>query len=152
MDRSVGARDSGAALNSLTLVHIVAATALPFALVAAAYRAGTRAGRVAAGLAGVLGALALAAGAVRQRAWEPGYRRAVYLASRGAGLWLDRKAHLGIAACCLAVAAALTALDAHTPRWLARALCAAAAALALAAFAAVAYVHARVPAPSIVQP
>jgi hypothetical protein len=128
------------------VAHVVAAVALPFVSLAAAWHAGTRGGRALAGVAGALGALVLLAGALAQRVFEPGYRRAVYLASRAAGEWLDRKAHLGVAACCFAMAAGLVAIDATTPRWLARLLGALAAGFALAALAALAYVHARVPA------
>ena len=138
-----------AAVSLVALLHVVAAIALPAATIAAAYRVtAPRPARAAVAVA-LAAALTLVTGALRQHAFEPTRRRAVSLASHTAGEWLDRKTHLGFAACCFALAAALVALDRSAPRWLARALYIAAACFALAAFVLLAFVHARTPTASL---
>lgn len=132
-------------MNALGLAHALAASALPLVGLVGAWRAGTRDGRRAALTAGFAATVALVTGVLRQRGWEQSYRRAVYLASRAGGEWLDRKTHLGFAACAFAMAAALVALDRAAPRWLVRLLCTLAAGFALAALALIASVHASVP-------
>jgi hypothetical protein len=124
------------------VVHSVAAVAIPLAALAAAWRAGRSGGRPLAMLTGALGAVALLAGVRSQQAWEQGPRRALYLASHVAGEWLDRKTHLGLAACAFAVALALTALDGRTPRWLQRLLAMLTALFALGALATLLYARA----------
>ena len=131
--------------NPLALLHGLLAAALCIGAIVASWRAGTTLGRSAAGLAGLAAIVVLAWGAWRIRAWEPGYRRAVYLASHAAGNWLDRKTHFGVAACCFAIAAMFTAADHDAPPWLLRLLSALAFAFACLAWIALAYVHARVP-------
>lgn len=138
-------------MNALAILHVLAAVALPLAAIAGVYRSAPAPGASRLALAAAAaGLVVLVTGALRQRAFEAGYRRAVYLASHSAGEWLDRKTHLGFAACCFAVAAALAATErSGAPRWLARALYLAAAAFALGAFVLLAFVHARVPTASL---
>lgn len=131
--------------TALVWLHGLLATAMAIGTLAAAWRPGTLLGRRAAGFSGLAAIVVLAWGVSRIRAWEPGYRRAVYLASHAAGNWLDRKTHFGVAACCFAIAALFTAVDRDAPPWLLRLLSTLAFAFACLAWIALAYVHARVP-------
>jgi hypothetical protein len=131
-------------LTPAAIVHVIAALALPLLAVAGAYRANDR-NRAVALAGGLVAATTLVAGLLRQRLWEPGYRRAVYTISHGAGEWLDRKTHLGFAACCFALAAALATFDGQAPVRVLRLLWGLAAGFAVAAWIVVVYVHARVP-------
>lgn len=136
-------------MNAMVVAHVVASVLVLAASLVAFSRASQRAGRVAAGVAGLAGIVTLATGLVRVRTWEPAYRRAVYLASRSTGLWLDRKMHVGLAACAFAIVAGLLAAAPEASARSRRLACALAAACALLAFAIVAIVHARVPSSSL---
>lgn len=135
--------------TALAWMHGVLAVMLTLGALAAAWRPRDAWGRPGAGLSGLAAAGALAWGAWRVRAWEPGYRRAVYLASQGAGAWLDRKLHFGVAACCFAIAAMWVAADRDAPPWLLRLLAALAVVFACLAWFALAYVRVRVPVATI---
>ncbi len=134
---------------ALAWLHGLLAATLSLGALAAAWRPDHPWGRRAAGASGLAALGVLAWGAWRVRAWEPGYRRAVYLASQGAGAWLDRKLHFGFAACCFALAAMFAASGRDTPPWLLRLLAALALAFACLAWFALTYVRARVPVASL---
>ena len=131
--------------TALVWLHGLLGFALCIGTLATAWRAGTPLARRASMVAGLAAIVLLGWGASRVRAWEPSYRRAVYLASHSAGNWLDRKMHFGVAACCFALAAMFTSLDRNAPPWLLRLLAALSFAFAMLAWIALAYVRARVP-------
>ncbi|MEI8255515.1 MAG: hypothetical protein WCJ30_07555 [Deltaproteobacteria bacterium] len=135
--------------TALGWLHGILAAVLSLGAIATASRPAHLWGRRAAGISGLAALGTLAWGAWRIRAWEPGYRRAVYLASQGAGAWLDRKMHLGVAACCFAIAAMFTAADRDAPPWLLRLLAALSLVFACGAWLALTYVRARVPVASL---
>lgn len=130
--------------NAVLLVHVVAAGLLLVSLVALAWDGEPRY-QLRFTLAGaVCSVLCLATGLARLTTWQWGYRRSVYLYSRSAGLWLDRKQLFGAGACLLALALAAL-LRAKLPPLQRRSVAALAAILALAALSSLAYVHAAAP-------
>lgn len=132
-------------MTSLSRVHLVCALLVGALALLPLLRAGHRSGRIGAWLCGVAALVTLVTGALRQPAWEPAYRRVVYISSRGLGLWLDRKTHVGVGACVFALALAVAAMDARTPRWLLRLLSALVLLLAVLAAGLMLVVRSRVP-------
>lgn len=134
-------------MSIAALLHVVGAVMAMLASLVAAYRAGDRAGRWASAGAGLAAVFALAGALARLRAFERGHRAAVYLQSRSAGAWLDRKQAWGLAALCFALALGAYALvpDEEREPVVVRAFAALSVGFALAALAQLAFVVARTP-------
>lgn len=128
-------------MTALVVAHVVCASVVPVGAIVAARFPRLRVVALATGCLALIG---LATGLARLHAWEPTYRRAIYLVSHTAGAWLDRKAHFGIAAFGFALAAATANLDATVPPWVLRALWVLCAVFGAAALVVALVIRARV--------
>lgn len=128
-------------MTPLALTHAVCASLVPVG--ASVSMVVPRARRIA-GTTGALAVIALATALASLHAWEPTYRRAVFIVSHTAGVWLDRKAHFGIVSFAFALSGALAILDDKVPRWILRLLWCLAALFGFAALTIALVLRARV--------